>query len=60
MAVVPFTQPQGPTSTLGPTNQPQITPPDQSYLMMAAAQMHSEGRLFQPTEKKSNAPNRAR
>jgi len=39
--VVPIKRPS-PTSAT-----PQAAPPDPNYLLMAAAQMHSEGRLIQ-------------
>jgi len=38
MAIVPF----------DPRSQPAVKPPDSQWMMMAAAQMHKEGRLVEP------------
>jgi hypothetical protein len=43
--VVPFSQPQ-PSETLGSGNS--AAPPGDPFTLMAAAQMHSEGRLIDP------------
>ena len=43
MPVVPFSTPS-PQSKL----MPQRDPPSEAFAMMAAAQMHSEGRLIEP------------
>lgn len=41
MPVVPITRPL-------PSAQPSAPPPPEPFVLMAAAQMHSEGRLVQP------------
>lgn len=50
MPVVPFSKP-----TVG---TPGTAPPDEAFALMAAAQMHKEGRLVQPKEPPSANPSK--
>jgi hypothetical protein len=51
MPIVPFTQ-QSPS---GRNTGPQPKPPDEPWVLMAAAQMHSEGKFTQKDEDASKS-----
>lgn len=49
MPIVPFSR-----ATTRPTDRAEQRPmPDEPFALMAAAQMHSEGRLVAPTDEKA-------
>lgn len=54
--IVPITQ--AGQSTNGRSSRPAMRPPDEPFALMAAAQMHDEGRLFRPQDKMPFPDNR--
>jgi len=49
--IVPFNK----VATRQARGEPTSTPPSDVFLAMAAAQMHAQGRLFEPEPKEPNA-----